>query len=233
MPDTTNSQENLNRYNFYTKIHKGLRVAQSQLLMRLGSCDFATGEPTATLLNDLKFHLEIASAHLHHEDSFIHTALEARKPGASRQLAHQHDHHAKSFEALFNLIHATEQADGADRSALGHRLYLRFGTYFADDLLHMLEEETVVMPVLHSLFTDAELMDIENQLVAAIPQEKMGHYLKLMAQGINRDERAELFGGVKQAVPSEVFGGILEGIVAPNVSPSDYADLRQRLSLAA
>jgi hypothetical protein len=221
------------RYNLYTKIHKGLRIAQTALMNRMGSTDFENEESCAALLSDLRGHLVLAASHLDSEDTFIHPALEARKPGASRIIANQHDHHAKSFEAIHGLIDAVEKAAPADRAALGYRLYLRFSAFFADDLQHMLEEETVVMETMQSLYTDEELIGIEMQIVAAIPPEKMAQYVPLMAKGINRKERADWMAGVRLGVPAEVFGQILDGLVAPAISPADLEDLRKKLALAA
>jgi hypothetical protein len=63
---------------------------------------------------------------------------------------------------------------------------LAFGTYIAHDLEHMHEEETVAAPQLWSLFTDAELMVIENRIVGSLPLERAMAFMRLMIPAANR-----------------------------------------------
>ncbi|HYD99671.1 MAG TPA: hemerythrin domain-containing protein [Alphaproteobacteria bacterium] len=220
-------------YDFYAPIHKGLRAASTQLLVRIGATDFADPAATAALLGALRRQLALAAAHLEHEDRHIHAALEARAPGASGTLESQHDDHRAGFAELAGLIAGIEAAGPAARPALGHRLYLAYSRFVAEDFEHMAEEETVVLPELQRLFSDAELMAIEGAILAEIEPPEMMEYMRLMLPAMNRTERAGLLGLMRQGAPPEAFAAVLDHAARPLLPPEEWRDLAARLDLAA
>jgi Hemerythrin HHE cation binding domain len=222
------------RHDIYGPIHKGLRKAQCDLLVRLGNTDFGDAGATTDLLSDMRGLLALAAAHLEHEDGHIHDALRARGAVSVDRLDHQHDDHRTTFAGLEKLVSAIEAARGAaERTALGRRLYLAFGAYIAHDLEHMLEEETVAAPQLWSLYSDAEMMAIENRIVGSLPPEKAMAFMRLMIPAANPGERAAMLGGMKQQAPREAFDAVIEFAARPNLSAAEFADLARRLDLVA
>jgi Hemerythrin HHE cation binding domain len=221
------------RYDLYGAIHKGLRKAQCELLVRLGNTDFSDARATATLLSDLRALLMLAAAHVAHEDNHIHSALRDRGTVSTDRLDDQHEDHRATFAKLESLVAAIEAATPNERSALGRRLYLAFGSYIAHDLEHMHEEENVAAPQLWSLFSDAELMDIENRIVGSLPPEKAMAFMQLMIPAVQPAERAAMLGGMKQQAPREAFDAVIEFAARPNLSAEEFADLARRLDLVA
>ena len=221
------------RYDLYGPIHKGLRKAQCDLLVRLRNTDFADSGATAQLLSDLRGLQTLAAAHLEHEDAHIHSALRARGVVSTDRLDHQHDDHRGTFAELEALVAAIEAAKPHERSVLGRRLYLAFATYIAHDIEHMHEEETVAAPQLWLLFSDAELMAIENRIVGSLSPEKAMAFMRLMIPAIQPAERAAMLGGMKQQAPREAFDAVIEFAARPNLSAEEFADLARRLDLVA
>lgn len=221
------------RYDLYGPIHKGLRKAQCDLLVRLGNIDFNDARATADLLSDMRGLLALAAAHLEHEDGQIHDALRARGAASVDRLDHQHDDHRATFARLEALVADIEAAKADERTALGRQLYLAFGIYIAHDLEHMHEEETVAAPQLWSLFSDAELMAIESRIVGSLPPEKAMAFMRLMIPAANPGERAAMLGGMKQQAPREAFDAVIEFAARPNLSAAEFADLARRLDLVA
>lgn len=221
------------RHDIYGPIHKGLRKAQCELLVRLGNTDFGDNRATVDLLSDMRGLLALATAHVEHEDHHIHDALRARGAVSVDRLDHQHDDHRAAFAELEALLASIESARTNERSALGRRLYLAFGNYIAHDLEHMLEEETVAAPQLWSLFSDVELMAIENRIVGSLPPEKAMAFMRLMIPAVNPTERAAMLGGMKQQAPREAFDAVIEFAARPNLSAAEFADLARRLDLVA
>lgn len=227
-----NSISDLNgRYDLYGAVHKGLRKAQCELLPRLGSADFSL--PQTALLAELRGLLALAASHVQHEDHHIHNALKARGAVSVERLDDQHDDHRKTFAELEAIIAGIEGAPAAQRPALGRRLYLAFSAYVAHDLEHMFEEETVAAPQLWSLFTDAELAEIENRIVGSLPPEKSMAFMQIMIPASRPDERAAMLGGMKQQAPREAFDAVMEFAARPNLSAVEFADLARRLGLVA
>jgi hypothetical protein len=220
-------------YDLYAQIHKGLRLGLSTLLVRLGACGGDDAVETAQLLADLRAQLAFSLAHLQHEEAHVHTALEARAPGAAVALESDHDHHRCVFGELELLIAGVEAAEDATRAAALKRLYLRFSLFVAEDFVHMAMEEQQILPVLQSLFTDAELHAIEEAIVSSLSPEKKVFSGRLMAPAATRAERIEFMATVRETAPPEVFGPLLAAVAESTLSPADYAHLRAGLGLQA
>lgn len=220
-------------HDFYALIHKALRLNMTRLMTRLGAADGQDAEATGVLLADLRAQLRMSEMHLAKEDLYIHTALEARAPGAAAGLAREHEHHRRSFEELEGLIAEAEGAPQDARRAALHRLYLRFSLFVADDLAHMAEEEQLMLPILQSLFTDEELIGMEARIRAALTPEHTFLVAQAMIPAATHSERLALLGGIKANAPAEVFQGLLQGAARPNLSAGDFERLCCDLGVAA
>ncbi|MFL9839549.1 hemerythrin domain-containing protein [Sphingomonas sp. ST-64] len=221
------------RHDFYGPVHKGLRFASAQLLIRLGSNDWQCARASAALIAALRHHLEVARAHLEHEEAEFHPVLRARAPELADALDHDHAEHHATFDALAALIAAVEAAVDAERPAAAHRLYLRYSLYVSDDLAHMASEELEVQPIAHALFTDAELQAIEGRIVASIPPEQMAESLSIMLPAMTPLERATFLRNVGAGAPPEAFAMIRDVIARNCLSQQDHARLVGELALAA
>ncbi|MFD1944075.1 hypothetical protein [Paradevosia shaoguanensis] len=220
-------------YDIYGIVHKGLRRAQCELLARLGRADFSDDAATTQLLGDLRALLALAAAHVEHEDHHIHSALHARGAVSTDKLDDQHDHHRAAFIDLERMIAAVEVAPAMRRGAPGRRLYIAFALYVGHDLEHMHEEETVTAPILWSLFTQQELLEIEMRIIGSLPPEKNMAFMRIMIPAISPQERAMMLGGMKQSAPVEVFNAVMQFAAKPNLSSDEFADLERRLARAA
>lgn len=220
-------------HDFYARIHKGLRLAQSQMLSRLGACGGDDAEELKTLLSDLIGLMSIAEHHLENEDRWVHTALEARAPGSTIRLVQSHEHHQQTFEEIEALIGKVETARPEMRGQALRALYLRFSQYMADDLAHMAEEEQLMQPVLQSLFTDEELIEIERTIVSGLsPQEKIATG-RFMIPAATRAERIAFLSEVRAGAPAPAFEAIMNLAARPTLSEADYAHLCEGLGLEA
>lgn len=219
-------------HDFYAPIHKGIRLGLCQMLTRLGAAD--AGDPgLVQMLADLRAQLALSQQHLAHEDAVIHTALEARAPGAASRLEQAHAHHRATFEDLEALICRVERSEGTQTNSLLRALYLRFSLFAADDFAHMAEEEQLMLPILQSLFSDEELMALEDAIVSQIPPEEMVAVAGLMIPAATRTDRISMLSALRANAPAEAFGAILAVAVQPNISADDFAHLSEGLGLAA
>lgn len=219
-------------HDFYGAIHKGLRLALSQLLVRLGAADPADAD-LAQLMGDLRDQLRLSEHHLNHEDEVIHAALEARAPGSTLRLALAHEHHRATFGEIEGLIRHVEEAPQAETAACLRNLYLRFSTFVADDLLHMAEEEQFMLPILQSLFTDEDLLDMEDRIVSSHAPEEMIFACRLMIPAATRSDRVAMLGAMRANAPAEAFAAIIDEAARPSLSAADFAHLSEGLALDA
>ncbi|MGR4866714.1 hypothetical protein [Caulobacter sp. LARHSG274] len=218
------------RWDLYGPIHKGLRLAHSQMLIRLGQADFTHDQ--SALMADLRTHLALGAKHLAHEDRHIHPALERRAPGAAVALEAQHGHHRRRFAELERSMAKFEGASIPERAARGRALYISFVALVAEDFEHMAEEETVVWPQLCALFDDAELAQIEMDIIAALAPDEVIAFMRMMIPAMAPAERASLLGGLKANAPAEAFAAVIERAARPTLSTADF-DVLERLGLAA
>lgn len=220
------------RYDIYGNIHKGLRRTQCLLLARLGSNDFNDNATTDKLLADLRRLLSMAAAHVRHEDTEIHAALNSL--GIATELVdEQHEEHRAAFTLLEGKIAAVETAAAASRAEAGRALYLAFAAYIADDFAHMHEEETVTAPLLWRHFSDEELLTIEMRIVSSLPPEENMAFTRMMLPAMNPDQRSALVGGMLQAMPREMFAAVVEFAIRPALTEADFQALRLSVGLAA
>lgn len=215
------------RYDMYAFIHKGLRAAMSRGLCALGSLDAQDDAEITTAFDDVMALLRVCRAHLKHENSFVHTAMEQRRPGSSRAIAGQHVEHETEIAALEQEAERILRLPSLRRCASVNQFYRRFALFVADNLEHMAQEETDNNAVLWSCYSDDELRAIEQALVASIAPDLMPQTLLYMVPAINPHERTQLLGGMQAAMPAEAFAGILS-LVEPALSASH----RRKLAVA-
>lgn len=220
------------RYDMYGNIHKGLRRAECLLLGRLGANDFDDAAATDKLLGDLRRLLAMAAAHVKHEDTEIHAALNGRGI-ATDLIDEQHEDHHAAFKLLEDRIVAVETAAASRRGEAGRALYLAFAAYIADDFAHMHEEETVTAPLLWQHFTDEELLAIEMRIVSSLPPEENMAFTRMMLPAMNPAQRAMMVGGMLEAMPREVFAAVVEFAIRPSLSEADFQALRLSVGMAA
>jgi hypothetical protein len=220
-------------FDLYGPVHKGLRLALTGLLTRLGAQDWMDAQSTTALLDALRAQLEISAAHLKHEEEHIHRLLDARLPEGAIRPRHQHEAHDASFADLALMIETIAAAPQAERPMLGRRLYLRFSTFVAEDFEHMAEEEQAVQPMLQALLTDAEMRAIEAGILAAIPPSRAQAFLTLMIPAMSRPERAAFLAGARAHARDDTAVAMIEGSAMASLPPADWHDLQKRLALAA
>ncbi|WP_297107275.1 hypothetical protein [uncultured Devosia sp.] len=213
------------RHDMYSAIHKGIRYAHCQQLMHLSNFDIDDDVARDALIASMRRHMVLCHGHLHHENEHIHTALEARSPGASEVAEEGHVEHEQSFAEIENLIEALAKAPKSERAAAARALYRRFALFMAHDFEHMNEEETILQTALQYAFTDAELMEIEHRIVTSIPAEEVPLSVVPMLCAMHPSDRRATLSGMKQGMPPEAFGGVMEGMVRPHVSDREWAQL--------
>ena len=219
------------RVDLYAGIHKALRALMADTLLAVGRMDSEDALERAQVTQRVLELLDFCRSHLRHENDFIHPALEARAPGASGKIAHEHEEHLQAIVALADQATALLQCEPAARPAAALALYRALSLFIAHNFEHMHVEETAHNAVLWARYTDAELLEIHDRLVASIPPAEMMYVLRWMVPFMNPAERAAMLGDMRDHAPAPAFAAALE-VVRPHLGEREWAKLGRDLGLA-
>lgn len=218
------------RYDIYRLIHKGLRAFLTDTLVLVGRLDAGNLIEIAQTCAQVKALLAFCQAHLDKENTYVHPALADCAAPALSTVIEDHQHHQQDIASLYGRVEDVLSADRTDRDAAIHTLYLDLSVFVAENLTHMYQEEIRINAALWQRYTDAEIIAIEQKIVASIPPQDQAPVFRWMIPAATPEERAEFMNGVRAAVPSDVFAG-LRALVSPYMPPRDMMALDQALGL--
>lgn len=218
---------NTARYDIYAFIHKGLRAFMAHTLVRVGRLDPLDAAEVAEVGAELRALLATCQGHLQHENDFVHAAMEARSPGSSSRIAHEHLEHEESIAMLGALLDRL-----ATEPAAAPRLYRALAAFVAHNLEHMSVEESEHNAVLWATYSDEELMGIEQRIVASLSPEEGALTMRWILPHLSPAERAGMLAGVRAHAPAEAFDGML-CMVRPLLGGREWLKLSQALALPA
>ncbi len=220
------------RMDMYCTIHKAIRALMADTLLAVGRMDAEDELDLAQVTERVLQLLDFCKSHLEHENEFVHAAIEARAPGASDRIAHEHEEHEKNIAALADAVAALRASPAAQRAPAALELYRALSLFVAENFQHMHVEETAHNAVLWARYTDAELVDLHERLVASIPPAEMMMVARWMVPFMNPAERAGMLAGMRQHAPAPAFQAVLD-TVRPHLSDSEWTKLARSLGSAA
>ncbi len=219
------------RMDMYAGIHKAMRALMADTLLALGRMDCDDDLELAQTTQQVLALMDACASHLKHENEFIHAALEARAPGASAVIAHEHDDHLAHIRRLAGAATALLGTPTAQRAAAVLALYRDLSLFIAENFHHMHVEETAHNAVLWARYTDAELEAIHDALVASIPPEEMMRIVRWLVPFMNPTERTSLLADMRAKAPEPVFQAVLDA-ARPHLTQGEWAKLARSLGLA-
>jgi len=220
------------RIDLYAGIHKALRAQMTDTLGALGRMDADDADDVGETLGRVRHLLDVCRDHLRHENAFVHAAIERRAPGASDAIAHEHDDHLRDIARLGDACGRLADGIEPDRAAAALALYRDVALFVAHNFEHMHVEETAHNAVLWAHYTDAELIEIHNALVASIPPAEMMDTARWMVPSMTPAERAAMLGDMQAHAPAPAFEAVL-AVARPHLSGREWGKLSASLGLAA
>lgn len=202
------------RFNMYQSVHKGLRAFMADTLSKVGCTDYtdvAERQDTASQLRSL---LDICCQHLAHENHFLHTAMERRSPGSAARCADEHVAHVADITRLRVGLDDALSASESDQEWTWQQLYQALSLFVAENYEHMLMEERVHNAVLWQHYSDEELIEIHDALLATIPADEMAIHFRWMLPQLSHPERVAMLSGMRLGMPAELFASQLNTVEA-------------------
>lgn len=229
---TAQQAEMAPRIDLYAGIHKAMRAIMADTLLALGRVDTDDEADMNDMAERLEGLLALCGQHLTHENDFVHPALEARASGTSLTIATEHVEHVRHIAGLRTDLQALLQAPAAARPPMALALYRELSLFVAENFHHMHQEETAHNAALWAHYSDDELNQLHQALVASVPPEEMTVVLRWMVPAMNPAERAELLGDMQAHAPAPAFSAALD-VVRPHLSAGDWSKLCRSLNLPA
>ncbi|MFO1304719.1 MAG: hemerythrin domain-containing protein [Burkholderiales bacterium] len=192
------------RHNIYAIIHKALRLAMAETLPAVGRLDTTDAREVSEAIVRVRDLVRFCKLHLDAENTFIHPAIEARRPGGSARIAAEHVEHLAAIAAIERDVEALARAPLASRDAAAFALYSELGKFVGENFVHMHVEETVHNAALWEAYTDEEILAIENAIKAHHTPEEMAFVLRWMLPAMTPAERAGMFTGLRKVAPPPV-----------------------------
>ena len=218
------------RHEMYTAIHKALRLLMAETLTTLSRTDAAKEAEVAAALRLVRELTTLCRLHLHTENQFIHTAMEARRPGSANLAAQDHVGHEVAIERVEADALAVEKSSGEARASLIFTLYSRIAVFVGENYEHMNEEETHNQSVLWETYSDDELRGIEGAIVGSHTPDETAAAMRWMIPALPGPQAAALVGGLRAAMPEHVFSGLV-GLIAAHPGARQDARLMHALGL--
>jgi iron-sulfur cluster repair protein YtfE (RIC family) len=218
------------RVDFYAPIHKAYRAFMSDTLVRLGRIDVDDAAEAASVIAQVRALLASMRAHIEHENNFMHPAIEAT--GQVCASAAQHDEHGPEIAELELLAAGVAGAPRGDRDGLVHALYHRLSLLVADNFEHMLGEEVDNNRVLWAHYTDAQIIEVHDALVAAVEPAIFMEIMGWMLPALTPRELVQVVLGARAGAPPEAFDALLS-LAASTLAPERWKKLQSALSFAA
>lgn len=220
------------RFDMYSGIHKALRALMADTLLAVGRMDVADDLDLAQVTQRVLELLNFCASHLKHENEFVHTAIEARAEGGSEVIAHEHTEHLQHLAQLSQLVAQLRRCELVQRVALATTLYRELALFVAGNFVHMHQEETAHNALLWAKYSDAELVDVHDRLVASIPPEEMMFTARWLVPYLSPVERAGLLADMRAKAPAPAFQAILD-TVQPHLTIIEWAKLCRSLGMSA
>lgn len=191
---------------FYTLIHKAIRLAMSEFLVSTGSADPADRAEWHGVEEKWRRIKALLDAHSRHEDTFVHPLIHRAAPGVAERLDHQHEQLDGEVKALDSEIEALEGlADTLERRRAGQQFYRGFSGLMAHYFDHLMEEETSAMPALLASIPWDQLFAAHAALVGSVPPESRLADFPLIARSLSAPELIALMKATRSAAPPAFF----------------------------
>lgn len=234
----------MTRRRLYTE-HKYVTYTLSEFSRFVAKTDFSNNDQIGVVKDKFEGVKGLMNGHAAHENERIHELL--RRKGSHVQDAMETDHagHDSTFHSLDEVLELSlTETDVEQKKAAGYRFYLEFQKFEASNLMHQFYEETQIMPELHRLYTDEEILEfvdkhsyeqMSGEDLAGMMQELFPHFNKDDKYGMLNDIRLTqpakfqvAFSGVLPMLSEEEgieFTGIFLGSTAPESTLSDKPHL--------
>ena len=215
------------RYKFYRE-HKYVSAAVNDLERLIAKTDFTVPAEVEKVKIEFDALVQMLAGHAHYENETLHELL--RKKGSAVYKHVEADHieyeqKIKDLEDRLNKVINNTNPD--DQVELGYQFYLWYRKFTGDNLLHLHEEETVILPELQRLYGDDVLSTVEFGSYRMMAPEDLIHMMEVLFPHMNPSDREAFLIDIKACDPAK-FAIAWHGIKS-KIAANERAHLAKKL----
>ena len=217
------------RYKFYRE-HKYVSFALNDLERLIAKTDFRDSLEVERIKQEFQAVLQMLKGHAHYENNALHELLRKKGSKVYEHVEQDHKHYDMLLEDLQNKLNGVlESTLEEELLELGYQFYLAFRKFVGENLIHLHEEETIILPELQRLYSDEELRLVEFDTYRRMTVEQMIHMLEVLFPHMNASDREFFLGEIKDSEP-EKFSQVWLGI-EPKLPSKEREYLAEKLLL--
>lgn len=191
------------RVKFYRE-HKFVCAALNDLERLIAQADFRSDEETQRIQKTWQGMCNLLQEHARYEEEKLHSLLEKKSSDVHLKAHEQHE----AMDAAFPLIDAyfetiLQEKDSDKRLERGYELYLTYRKFVADNLHHLHEEETRILPELQRLYSDEELRKVEHSTYQIMTAEQLYEMMQVLFPHMNPSDHEAFIEDVKLSQPEK------------------------------
>lgn len=217
------------RYKFYRE-HKYVSFALNNVERLIAKTDFRDRQEVDTVTKEFDSVINMLKGHAHYEDTCLHSLLKNKNSKIYAHIETDHKHLDETLAHLQELLKKVVTCHQEDEQVeAGYQFYLWFRKFVGDNLVHLHEEETVILPELQRLYTDEELKQVEAKTYAIMTTEQIIHMLEVLFPHMNPSDRYAFLADIKEAQP-EKFDAAWKAI-KNTLPPREQKEVVQKLNI--
>ncbi len=181
--------------------HKYVSFALNALERLIAKTDFTSDAATQRVQEEWQSVKEMLQGHAHHEEHNFHALLERKGSTVHVEAHDDHAHQEVALEHLQNLLDGIKM--DSDRVEAGYQFYLAYRKFVGDNLLHLHEEETKILPELQRLCTDEELRALEHASYELMTAKDLIEMVQVLFPHMNFSDKCAFLTDIKLAQPKK------------------------------
>jgi hypothetical protein len=191
------------RYRFYRE-HKYVTYRLYEFERHIAQTDFNSHLQIVKLKDQLASLVELMQGHAAHEDQTLHELLKLKGSSLYKSIEADHFHHDKQFKTLAkNLDEILANENKPEQISLGYHFYLAYRLFVSENLRHLHQEETIIMPELQRHYSDDELRAVEFNTYGQMTPEELLDMVIILFPHFNADDRNNFLSDIKAAEPEK------------------------------
>jgi hypothetical protein len=189
------------RVKFYRE-HKYVSAALNDLERLIAKTDFRKNAEIEEIKGKWADLCGMLQGHARYEEEKLHALLEKKGSTVHLPAQDQHEEMDAAFPQIDSLFHEVLSEDDQDKKVeMGYQLYLAFRKFVGNNLLHLHEEETKILPELQRLYSDEELRLVEDSTYQIMTPQEMIDMLQVLFPHMNALDKEAFLKDIENSQP--------------------------------